>query len=157
MALAATFVTMRTPTLLLSLALLATGCAYKNQEADLVVRNARIITLDSANSVHQAMAVKDGRILELGAEQEILNRYSAASTYDAAGHTIYPGFIDGHCHFFGYGLNKQKIDLQGVKSWSEALARTVAYAKAHPEKQWIIGRGWDQNLWEGKATTTNEA
>ncbi len=157
MALAATFVTMRTPTLLLSLALLATGCAYKNQEADLVVRNARIITLDSANSVHQAMAVKDGRILELGAEQEILNRYSAASTYDAAGHTIYPGFIDGHCHFFGYGLNKQKIDLQGVKSWSEALARTVAYAKAHPEKQWIIGRGWDQNLWEGQATPTNDS
>ena len=155
MALAATFVTMRTPTLLLWLALLATGCAYKNKEADLVVRNARIITLDSANSVHQAMAVKDGRILELGAEQEILNRYSAASTYDAAGQTIYPGFIDGHCHFFGYGLNKQKIDLQGVKSWSEALDRTVAYAKAHPEKQWIIGRGWDENTWPSRAMPDN--
>ncbi len=148
---------MRIPTLLLSLALLATGCAFKNKEADLVVRNARIITLDSANSVHQAMAIKDGRIVELGAEQEILNRYRATATYDAAGQTIYPGFIDGHCHFFGYGLNKQKIDLQGVKSWSEALARTVTYAKAHPEKEWIIGRGWDQNLWQGQATPTNDS
>lgn len=157
MALAATFVNMRIPTLLLSFALLATGCAYKNKEADLVVRNARIITLDSANSVHQAMAIKDGRIVELGPEQEILNRYSATATYDAAGQTIYPGFIDGHCHFFGYGLNKQKIDLQGVKSWSEALARTVIHAKAHPEKEWIIGRGWDQNLWHGQATPTNDS
>jgi predicted amidohydrolase YtcJ len=146
---------MRTWTLLLSLALLATGCAFKNKEADLVVHNARIITLDSANSVHQAMAIKDGRILELGAEQEILNRYRAKETYDAAGQIIYPGFIDGHCHFFGYGLNKQKIDLQGVKSWEEAIERTVRFAKAHPESEWILGRGWDQNLWGDRSFPDN--
>ena len=146
---------MRTSNLLLALALLTNGCAYKNKEADLVVHNARIITLDSANSVHQAMAIKDGRIVELGAEQEILNRYRAAKTYDAAGAVVYPGFSDGHCHFFGYGLNKQKVDLGGTKSWQEVIDRTLAYGKAHPEKEWIIGRGWDQNSWPVRAMPDN--
>ncbi|MBL8000997.1 MAG: amidohydrolase [Flavobacteriales bacterium] len=137
--------------------LVIAGCAFKDQEADLVVHNARIITLDEAGSVHQAMAVRDGIILELGPEREILNRYRAKETYDAAGQVVYPGFIDGHCHFFGYGLNKQKIDLSGTRSWNEVLERTVAYAKAHPEKEWILGRGWDQNLWADKATPVNDS
>lgn len=134
---------------LLGPALLA-ACAYKDKPADLVVHNARIVTLDSVEHVYQAMAIVDGRIVELGPEQQILNRYRAKTTYDAAGRTVYPGFIDGHCHFLGYGLNKQKVDLSSVRSPDEMLDRVVAYAKAHPEKAWIIGRGWDQNLWPKK-------
>jgi len=132
------------------LLLLAAGCAFRSEPADLVVHNARIHTLDEANTVAQAMAIRDGRIIEIGPERQILNKYAATETFDAAGRSVYPGFIDGHCHFFGYGLNKQKVDLQGTKSWAEVLERTVAYAKAHPEKTWILGRGWDQNLWDNK-------
>lgn len=135
---------------LLLLLLLATGCAFRSEPTDLVVHNARIHTLDEANTVAQAMAIRDGRIIEIGPERQILNKYAATETFDAAGRSVYPGFIDGHCHFFGYGLNKQKVDLQGAKSWAEVLERTVAYAKAHPEKTWILGRGWDQNLWDTK-------
>jgi predicted amidohydrolase YtcJ len=132
-----------------------TGCAYKHKDADLVVHNAHIVTLDSADHEFQAMAIKDGRVIELGPENQILNEYTAKETYDAAGRTVYPGFIDGHCHFFGYGLNKQKIDLQGAKNWDEALDRTVAFAKAHPNSEWILGRGWDQNLWTDKSFPDN--
>ena len=53
-------------------------------------------------------------------------------------------------------MNKQKIDLQGTKSWDEVLERTVAFAKAHPENAWIIGRGWDQNDWAIKAYPNND-
>lgn len=137
------------------LALLLTSCAYKHKDADLVIHNAHIVTLDSADHAFQAMAIKDGRVIELGPENQILNEYTAKETYDAAGRTVYPGFIDGHCHFFGYGLNKQKIDLQGVKSWDEAIARTEAFAKAHPDVEWILGRGWDQNLWTDKSFPDN--
>lgn len=63
---------------------------------------------------------------------------------------MYPGFSDGHCHFLGYGLNKQKVDLSGTKSWAEVLERTKAFGEAHPEKTWVMGRGWDQNDWEVK-------
>lgn len=142
---------------LISAVLLLASCAYKNKEADLVVHNARIVTLDSADHVYEAMAIKDGRILELGPEQQILNRYRAKQEYDAAGRTIYPGFIDGHCHFLGYGLNKQKVDLSGSKSWSEVLARAQAFARQHPDTGWLLGRGWDQNLWADERMPTNDS
>lgn len=145
---------MRT-SLTLLLCCLFSACAYRDREADLVIHNAHIVTLDSADHVYQAMAIKDGRILELGPEQQILNRYTSKETYDAAGRHVYPGFIDGHCHFFGYGLNKQKVDLQGTKDWQEAIDRTLAFAKAHPGEGWILGRGWDQNTWSSKTFPDN--
>lgn len=135
---------------LILVVLSANACGFRSLDADLVVHNAIINSVDEANTTYQAMAIKDGRIIELGPEQQILNKYSAKVTYDAQGRSIYPGFIDGHCHFLGYGLNKQKVDLQGAKSWEEVLERTVAFSKAHPEKTWILGRGWDQNDWAVK-------
>lgn len=135
---------------------LLAACGYRDREADLVVHNAVIHALDEAGSVHQAMAIKDGRIVELGPEHQIRNRYNAQRVFDAAGRHIYPGFADGHCHFYGYGLNKQKVDLQGVRDWDEALSRIEAFAQAHPGQGWILGRGWDQNLWPGRPWPDNE-
>ncbi len=137
---------MRTFLFLLVAALLA-GCAYKHVDADLVVHNAIIHSLDEGDSTFQAMAVVGGRIVEMGPERQILNKYAAKEVYDAAGQHVYPGFTDGHCHFFGYGLNEQKVDLDGTTWWNEVIDRTVAFAKAHPGDGWILGRGWDQNDW----------
>lgn len=145
--------------LLPAVALLFPSCkfAYRDRDADLVVHNARICTLDGQNTQQTAMAIKDGRILELGPEFQILNRYRAKRTYDAGAKAIYPGFIDGHCHFLGYGLNKQKVNLAGAKSWSQVLRRVQAHAAAHPGSGWLLGRGWDQNLWPGKAFPDNDS
>ncbi|MCW5900609.1 MAG: amidohydrolase [Flavobacteriales bacterium] len=140
--------------LTLLLLLMLTAC-YQSETADLVVHNAVIHTLDEAGSTHQAMAVRDGRIVELGPERQILNKYRAKENYDAQGRSVYPGFIDGHCHFLGYGLNKQKIDLQGAKNWEEVLDRTLAFAKTHPDTTWILGRGWDENFWNDRSLPTN--
>lgn len=148
---------MRTSFSLLASALLLTACAYKNKQADLVVRNAHIVGMDGDGHEYTAMAIKDGRILELGAEQQILNRYRAKEVYDAGTKTIYPGFIDGHCHFLGYGLNTQKVDLSNAKSWSEVLRRVKAYADAHPGTGWVLGRGWDQNLWPGQQNPVKDS
>jgi predicted amidohydrolase YtcJ len=136
-------------------ALLLMACGYRDREADLLVHNAVIHALDEQDAVHQAMAVKDGVILELGPEHQIRNRYKAKATYDAAGQHIYPGFIDGHCHFYGYGLNKQKVDLRDAKSWEEAVERIAAHARAHPGAGWVLARGWDQNLWSTKVYPDN--
>jgi len=134
----------RTPLLFV---LLIASCGYRDRQADLVVHNAVIHTMDELGTVHQAMAIQDGRILEIGPEHQIRNRYAAEEVFNAAGQHLYPGFTDGHCHFLGYGLNKQKVDLSGTTSWAEVLERTKAFADAHPEKTWIMGRGWDQNDW----------
>ncbi|MEZ4739505.1 MAG: amidohydrolase [Flavobacteriales bacterium] len=146
---------MRFVTCTLLLSVLFSGC-YHSQEADLVVHNAIIHSMDENNTTYQAMAIRDGRIVELGPERQILNRYASTRHFDAGGQVVFPGFIDGHCHFFGYGLNKQKLDLSGVRGVDELIERVAAYAAAHPEKKWIIGRGWDQNLWPTKAYPDNQ-
>lgn len=118
-------------------------------EADLIVHNAKIYTVDSVFSIAEAMAIKDGKILEVGPEHQIKNKYLAKKEVDAKLQTIYPGFIDGHCHFLGYGMTFFKVNLIGTKSWEEAVQRTVAFAEKNPEG-WILGRGWDQNDWVKK-------
>ncbi|HNA34652.1 MAG TPA: hypothetical protein PL106_16095, partial [Flavobacteriales bacterium] len=65
------------------LAFALSSCAFKNKDADLVIHNARIISLDPEGHEYQAMAIKDGRIVELGPERLILNGYSAKESYDA--------------------------------------------------------------------------
>lgn len=117
------------------------------EEADLIIHNAYICSMDPGNTVYQAMAVRDGRILELGAERQILNKYSAAETIDAAGKTIYPGFIDAHCHFLYYALGLQEVNLVGTRSMQEVILRIEEHREQY-EGAWIVGRGWDQNDWE---------
>lgn len=76
------------------LGLTMTACIH-SEEADLVVHNARIHSMDEGNTSYQAMAIRDGRIVELGPEQQILNRYGSKKHFDAAGRTIYPDSSTG--------------------------------------------------------------
>ncbi len=125
--------------------LLLQGCHHR-KPADLIVYNAVIYTCDSAFSVQQAMALKNGRLLATGTTEDIRRRYAADSLLDVGGKWIYPGFIDAHCHFTGYATDLWKCSLYGTASWEEVLERVKAYAAAAPT-EWIYGRGWDQNDW----------
>ncbi len=127
------------------------------QKADIIIHDAVIYTVDSAFSVAQAMAVKDGKILAVGKNEDILSTYSATENIDAKGGAVYPGFIDAHAHFVAYGRSLFQADLFGTTSWEEAVERIQAFSKKHPDLPWIQGRGWDQNKWPGKTYPTNEA
>jgi len=126
-----------------------------SQKADLLVYNATIYTVDSTFSTAEAMVIKDGKILATGKTAELEKQYEAREKLDAGGKFIYPGFIDAHAHFVGYGLGLQTVDLSGTKSWEECIERVKTFAAANPEG-WITGRGWDQNDWEMKAFPNNE-
>jgi predicted amidohydrolase YtcJ len=144
---------MRIKTNLLSLAsglfiLFFTAC-HSKQPASLIIHNATIYTVDSSFSLAEAMAVKDGRILAVGKNIDILQSYEANETIDAAGKAIYPGFIDAHCHFTGFATDSWKCDLVGTHSFDEVVSRLNEYAKTAP-MEWIYGRGWDQNDWAVK-------
>src|SRR5579862_8780873 len=76
--------------------------------ADLVLFNGKIVTLDDAFSIRQAIAVKDGRILAVGGN-ELRNRYAAARSIDLGGRTVLPGFMDTHIHLGGH--SRRYIDL----------------------------------------------
>ncbi len=137
----------------LALVTLFVSCKEKNT-ADLVIYNAKIYTADSAFSTIEAMAVRDGKILQTGTSEDILDAYEAKQSIDAQGKPIYPGFIDGHSHFYRYGEGLQTIDLVGTKSWREIIERVKAFAGINKEG-WIIGRGWDQNDWADKQFPDN--
>jgi predicted amidohydrolase YtcJ len=131
------------------------NCAYQNIDVDLIVHNAKIYTLDLENHVHQAMAIKDGKIVELGSERQILNKYSAKRSIDAAQKVIYPGFIDAHCHLLGYGRMLGEVRLEGTTSFDEVIQRVSAYLKERPNCKFVTGRGWDQNDWPVKQFPDN--
>jgi len=134
---------------------LFTACRHK-YAADLIVINGTIYTVDSAFSIVEAIAIKDGRIVATGSNKMILDIYKADDTLDAKNKFVYPGFIDAHCHFLEYGKGLNECDLVGTRSWQEAIDRLKAFADKHPEG-WLIGRGWDQNDWEDKQYPSNEA
>ncbi|MBL7883049.1 MAG: amidohydrolase [Bacteroidia bacterium] len=124
------------------------ACSNK-QQVDLIVHNAIVYTVDSSFSTAQSFAVKGGKFVAVGTNEEILLEYEAKELIDAQGKAIFPGFIDSHCHFYGYGKGLQELDLTGTKSFKEVIQKVVEYSKINTS-EWIVGRGWDQNDWDLK-------
>ena len=134
-----------------------TATAQKKQ-ADLVLYNATLYTVDAKFSVASAMAVKDGKILETGDSKAMLSQYNAKEKVDAKGAAVYPGFNDAHAHFLGYSLGLQTANLVGTESWDEIVNRVQDFAKKKNLRpgQWLVGRGWDQNDWAVKEFPSKE-
>jgi predicted amidohydrolase YtcJ len=132
-----------------------TGCSQK-QKIDLLVYNATIYTIDPSFSTMEAMAIKDGKIVEVGKTADLRNKYEAKENLDAEGKFIYPGFIDAHSHFTGYGQSLFTVNLFDSKSFDEVIQRVKDFVAVHPNETWILGRGWDQNKFPGKAFPANE-
>ncbi len=130
------------------------GCSTK-QQVDLIVHNAQVYTVDSAFTQVQAFAVNDGNIVALGSDSAILAAYSSDSILNAQQQFIYPGFIDGHAHFVGYGQGLFQVSLFGMNSWKAIVDSVQAFAVRHPQETWIRGRGWDQNLFADKQYPDN--
>lgn len=131
------------------------SCSRK-EKIDVLVYNAVIYTVDSSFSVAEAMVIKDGKIIETGKTADLQNKYEVKEKSDAEGKFIYPGFIDAHAHFVGYGNSLQTVNLVGTESWEDVLHHVSDFEKGLPKDQWLIGRGWDQNDWAIKDFPTNE-
>ncbi|WP_207505505.1 amidohydrolase [Telluribacter humicola] len=125
------------------------GCKNRTN-VDLIVHNAVVYTADSAFTIHEAFAVKDGEFVAIGTTSDILDRYESDSTLDAGGKAVYPGFFDPHSHFVGLGQMLDMADLVGTSSYQEIISKLRAFRQQHPEQPWLIGRGWDQNDWDNK-------
>ena len=137
-------------------ALFLSSCSRST--ADLLVTHATIYTVDSTFSTAEAMAIKDGKVLETGTTAALTAKYTATQTLDAQGKSIYPGFIDAHCHFVGYANGLTTCDLTGTDSWAAILQRLDDFTKNQPagDTSWVIGRGWDQNDWAVKQFPVND-
>jgi predicted amidohydrolase YtcJ len=109
----------------------------------------------------QAMAIGGGRVIAVGKNDEIrrlagprtvLRNLDSANT----GTFLFPGFNDAHTHLGGAGQTKINLDLTGVKSLDEMLARTKTFAEEAPAGHWLTGGNWDHTLWESKTLPTRQ-
>ncbi len=141
---------MRINTVLSAVLLLITiSCNSQKQQADLILSNGKVYTVDKEFSKAEAIAIRDQRIIAVGSSEEILKEFSASEVRDLEGAYVYPGWIDAHCHFLGYGMNLSAVDVAGTSSVEEIIAMVKEHQKKNPGP-WITGRGWDQNDWEVK-------
>jgi len=116
--------------------------------ADCIVVNGTIHTMDPARPVVAAVAIAGGRIVALGSEDDVRSHVKAGSpVLDLCGQCAIPGLTDAHVHLLSYGLSLEQVDLTGVRSSAEAAQRVGAHAAALPPGEWVVGRGWDRNLW----------
>lgn len=132
--------------LLLILSLIS--CSMQKKSVDLMVLNARIYTVDSAFTIAEAMVIHEGKIVETGLTADLQRKYTAKEQIDLQGKPVYPGFIDSHCHFYGYGVKIQTMaNLKKAKSWKEVIQLLQEHAKNFGGS-WLTGRAWDQNDWD---------
>mgnify|MGYP006078359867 CR=1 FL=1 len=124
----------------------------KGEKVDLVIHNAKIHTMNDGSEIFEAIAIKNGEIIEVGAERQILNKYDAEKYIDAESKDIYPGFTDAHGHIMSYARQKLSVNLVGCKSYDEMLVRIEKYQSKYKRK-FIIGRGWDQSKWGDEMPT----
>ncbi|MFW5974876.1 MAG: amidohydrolase [Bacteroidota bacterium] len=119
------------------------------KEVDLIVTNAKVYTVDDVFSVKSTFAVNDGKFEAVG-DENLLKKFDANRVLDLKGKPVYPGFIDGHCHFYWYGVNLRDADLTGTQSFEEILDILEKHNQK-TDSPWLLGRGWDQNDWPEKS------
>lgn len=138
---------------LLSLFIFA-SCNSK-RKVDLILFNGTIYTVNESFSIAEAVAVRGGIIKAVGTTDDILSDYDAANKVDLKGRPLYPGFIDAHCHFYGYGIDMLKCNLYGTSSFDEVVKKVNEFA-GNNKFEWLLGRGWDQNDWVVKEYPSKE-
>ena len=118
---------------------------------DTIIYNGIIGTIDSDNRFAQALSIKDGKIVQVGKNQEILDRKSAdTELIDLEGKLLLPGFNDSHMHLLNYSQSLRQIDLVGVESIEEIIDRSKEFIKNTQleENQWVKGRGWNHDFFK---------
>ncbi len=123
----------------------------REDAADLVFERGVFYPVEPPTRIEGSLAVKDGRIVFLGSASDG-RRWIGPNTevVDLRGRTVTPGLIDAHSHLAGFGRALSELDLRGLASFDEVVARARAAAAELPKGTWVRGRGWDQNLWPGK-------
>jgi len=108
--------------------------------------NGNVLTMNPSQPRAEAVIVEDGRIVYVGSSGEAKRRAPRSITLDLEGKTVLPGLIDSHVHLMELGLSLFSIELRGVRSISELQDKIRVAARDVKRGDWIIGRGWDQEL-----------
>jgi predicted amidohydrolase YtcJ len=121
--------------------------------ADRVFTNADVHTLADPDETHEAVAVRDGRIVRVDSAYEVDFLVGATTdVVDCGGQTLLPGFVDAHTHMLQLGQYQVYADLSDAESVDDAVA--TLDADAPRDREWLLGFGWDESAWpEGRYLT----
>jgi predicted amidohydrolase YtcJ len=146
---------MRTPFLIAAALALAFPA-----HADTIIDRANGYTLDAAGQLQRftSLAFDDlGRIVAVGSEAQTAAALPKAEHIDAQGKTLLPGLIDAHGHVFELGEIASGVELYSPTSLNGAVRAVADFARSHPKNAWIIGFGWNQEIWKlGRFPTAAE-
>jgi predicted amidohydrolase YtcJ len=111
-----------------------------------LLHNAHIYTQNPARPTASALVIDRERILAVGDADDLFAQYPGAEKQDMQGRVIVPGLTDAHLHLKHYSLALQKIDCE-VDTREECLRRVAERVKKSSPGEWILGHGWNQNVW----------
>ncbi|WP_144511011.1 amidohydrolase [Bacillus sp. FJAT-22090] len=121
-----------------------------------IYTNGNIYTMNPQEPMVQSIVAENERILDMGTHDDMLLQWgrNEANIIDLDGKTVVPGLIDSHLHISSVGINSQELDLTGVKSKDDLLAAIKEKAISLQPGEWILGRGWDENIFPDKQIPT---
>jgi hypothetical protein len=125
--------------------------------ADLAFVNGAVYTVDAGRSRARAVAVKGGRVMHVGQDDDVRELIGPATeVLDLEGRMLLPGFQDAHVHPVSGGLDMLRCDLHALATAEEYLMAIRSYADVNPDREWILGGGWSMDVFPG-GTPTREA
>jgi predicted amidohydrolase YtcJ len=123
-----------------------------NGPVDLIITNGRVFS-GTTGKLAEAVAIRGNKILLVGSNRDVKRLRRVQTTMvDAHGAAVIPGFNDSHIHLLSGGLAFSELDLSGTTTLDAVKASIADYATAHADRQWIIGRGWIYDAFEGLPT-----
>lgn len=127
----------------LAIFFLPISCGPKLETADWLITGARVYTVNPAQPWAEAVAIKGDKIVFVGSAREA-KKFTGKQTrvIEAGGKLLLPGIQDSHVHFLSGSLNLTRVDLSGTRSVEEIQDRIRQFTAAHPELNWVQGRGW---------------
>ncbi len=127
------------------------------QPADMIITNARALTLDPAQPHAQAVAIVGARIAFVGSSAGAERLCGPATrVIDAGGRTLLPGIIDSHYHLEIGSLKLDDIRFEGARSYGDVVGAVRAYAAAHAQRPWLAGYGLNYNVLPGHGLTRHD-
>lgn len=130
--------------------LVSVSCKVPGQ-ANLVLRNGKIATVDEEFSFAEAVAVQREKIVFVGKNEDV-SSYTGPETkvIDLKGKLVLPGLIDSHAHIYNLGEQLTQLDITGTTSYQQIISKVAERVKTASPGEWIVGGRWDQNDWEDK-------
>jgi predicted amidohydrolase YtcJ len=145
-------------TLSVTLSLASLGLSVSSMAQTTLVHHVNGYTLVNGKlQTFNAIQFTDDKIDRLFSKNQTLPTATDITTIDGQGKTLLPGLIDAHGHVLGYGLSLLTADLTNTNSEQDAVARAQAFSKKNPTDGWLMGRGWNQELWDSKQFPSKES